>query len=124
METAATPIQGIRLFVYGTLRTGEGIPATVHGTLYDVNGAFPAAKLTDSVSDLIQGEIIVVPEHRIAATDRYEGYNPNNPATSYYIRRAVFAKTLDGDLVECDIYEFNADIEGYEVIESGDWREK
>lgn len=71
-----------RLFVYGTLRSGgeghrlldgctpEG-EATVRGTLYDVEGRYPALVLEGEGT--VWGERWNCPEASLAAVDRYEG---------------------------------------------------
>ena len=120
------PQAGIHLFVYGTLMTGNGTPAVIPGKMYNVHEAFPGVKLLDNLEEgRVYGEIIFVPQHRILATDRYEGYNENNPTSSYYIRVPITATILeDGSEFECNVYEFNADISGLQPVESGKWGER
>lgn len=70
------------LFVYGTLRSGAEAnerlrgcvrvgPATVRGTLYDIDGEFPALVLAGT--DAVHGEIWRCPARRLYELDEYEG---------------------------------------------------
>jgi gamma-glutamylcyclotransferase (GGCT)/AIG2-like uncharacterized protein YtfP len=69
------------LFVYGTLRTGAGAAgvladcelvatATVQGTLYDVDGRFPALMLYGTTP--VHGEIWCCPSPLLPRLDAYE----------------------------------------------------
>lgn len=71
-----------RIFVYGTLRTGGAAggllaggralgEATLRGSLYDVQGRFPALVLGGDTE--VQGELWEVPAARLAELDAYEG---------------------------------------------------
>ena len=98
----------MKLYTYGTLRPGVNDTVEIPGQLYDL-GWFPGAKLG--------GEGVIICEAKEVdekATDRYEGYNPDNPEGSLYIRRPM----LDGF-----IYEYNHSIDQCERIQSGDWLE-
>lgn len=73
--------RGFHLFTYGTLRRGgdgaallEGCepvgPATITGTLYDIDGEYPALVLAGT--GRVQGEIWRCPARVLARLDAYE----------------------------------------------------
>jgi len=73
--------KGFHLFTYGTLRRGqEGArlldgcvrigPATVTGTLYDIDGEYPALVLAGA--GRVEGEIWRCPPEVLARLDEYE----------------------------------------------------
>jgi gamma-glutamylcyclotransferase (GGCT)/AIG2-like uncharacterized protein YtfP len=97
------------LYVYGTLRPGNSQPIKVPGSMYDL-GWFPGVKLGGTTEFL--AEKIEVED--ISAVDGYEGYNPDEPEMSLYIRRPF----LDGF-----IYEFNREVSEDKRVVSGDWLE-
>lgn len=83
---SAPPVQdrGFHLFAYGTLRNGDGaaLPlmqgarrvadATVAGTLYDIDGEFPALMLYGQTP--VPGTVWHIPDAaRLAMLDEYEG---------------------------------------------------
>ncbi|HEX6939281.1 MAG TPA: gamma-glutamylcyclotransferase family protein [Longimicrobiales bacterium] len=70
------------LFTYGTLRRGGSASAllegctlvgvgTVAGTLYDIDGAYPAMVLAGT--DRVEGEVWACPTSSLARFDAYEG---------------------------------------------------
>jgi len=72
----------IHIFVYGTLRRGVAAsplmercelvgPATVTGTLYDIDGEFPALVLAGN--GRVHGEVWRCPADILPELDRYEG---------------------------------------------------
>lgn len=101
------------LYVYGTLRTGKGPTVRIPGVMYDL-GWFPGVKLDRStnVGPTFVAERIEVSDDRLKRFDKYEGYRPDDPEGSLYVRVPV----LDGW-----IYEYNRPVAGNLVIEDGDW---
>ncbi len=100
------------LYVYGTLRPGNTEIFRVPGVLFDI-GMFPGIRLCyDRYKSFVLCEKVEIKDW--AAVDRYEGYFPDDPAASLYIRR----KYADGF-----IYEFNHRVSDHKIIESGDWLE-
>src|SRR5262249_36826380 len=86
-------------FAYGTLlggrrpaaiaRTAERLavlgPATVRGRLYDL-GEYPGLVL-DPAANEVHGTICTVPDEAVlAALDAYEGFEPDAPARSLFVR--------------------------------------
>lgn len=99
------------LYTYGTLRPGIKEPVKVPGTLYAVSW-FPGAILDETSQSTFLAEPVVIQDWE--GVDAYEGYDPNNPEQSLYIRKPY----LDGY-----IYEYNRDVAELEPVESGDWLE-
>lgn len=97
------------LYVYGTLRPGNTPTFKIPGVMYDA-GWFPAAKFADGIAETIVCERIEVQDWK--SFDRYEGYYPDDPANSLYIRRPM----LDGF-----VYEFNREVNPVKKVQSGDW---
>lgn len=112
-----------KIYTYGTLMPNDGRERVlVPGLLYNL-GWYPGIRLLSSLSiedcncgavwNGVQCEIIEVSDKRLKELDRYEGYDPEFPETSLYIRRQY----LDGF-----IYEYNRDVNSRQIIESGDWQ--
>jgi len=96
------------IYVYGTLRPGEGELFKVKGLLYDM-GWYPAILLGGS-KDVICEKIVV---NDIARVDAYEGYSHSYPEESLYIREPH----LDGW-----IYRYNQKLSfANRIIRSGDY---
>jgi gamma-glutamylcyclotransferase (GGCT)/AIG2-like uncharacterized protein YtfP len=114
-----------RVFVYGTLLSGEPNHRLLEAarlvgqgrtrpvfTLVDV-GPFPA--LVEGGDVAVVGEVYEVDAATLASLDRLEGH------PRYYERRCI--ELADGS--EADTYlRPVAQVAGYEVIESGCWRER
>lgn len=103
------------IYVYGTLRTKDpALLVKVPGFLYDVSW-FPGAliKAPDCGSEFV-AERREITDDQLSGFDDYEGYRPDSPATSLYIR----VPYLDGW-----IYQYNRDVTRLKRIESGDWFE-
>ncbi|MFP4632618.1 MAG: gamma-glutamylcyclotransferase family protein [Halobacteriota archaeon] len=120
------------LFVYGTLMRGFGMQdglgmrdraedagtGKVLGELYDVDGT-PA--LVAEGTDRVHGEVYrVVDDSLVEDVDRYEGYYPDSPSDSLYLR--VHREVVDRDL-QAWMYVYNADVDDGVRVESGSWRE-
>jgi gamma-glutamylcyclotransferase (GGCT)/AIG2-like uncharacterized protein YtfP len=95
------------LYTYGTLRPGTTSPIKVKGTLHDL-GWFPGIKL-GGTEDVVCEKVEI---EDWAGVDRYEGYIPDEPESSLYIR----VPYEDGF-----IYEFNRQPPEGSQIKSGDW---
>ena len=120
----AQPENEHRVFVYGTLLTGEGnahwargarrTPAWTTGTIHDTGYGFPA--FVRSGETRIQGELLTVDDEGFKSMDRLEGY------PSYYRRERRQINLVGGGRVLAWVYVMNRLPEGAKVIESGDWR--
>lgn len=96
------------VFVYGTLK--RGLPnnfflknsgfvseAKVRGLLVQCIGmTYPYLILTDQSCDgwVVTGELWTVTNATLSQLDGLEGYDPNNPNNSYYLRSKVQVKTM------------------------------
>jgi gamma-glutamylcyclotransferase (GGCT)/AIG2-like uncharacterized protein YtfP len=124
------------LFAYGTLQpglaptkiarvaaklqpVGEGF---VRGVLYDLGG-YPGAVADPSAKGRILGTVMKLPndEEILARLDRYEGFNPQSPATSEYIRERQVVELKAGGTVECWFYRYNRETRDADRVESGAW---
>jgi gamma-glutamylcyclotransferase (GGCT)/AIG2-like uncharacterized protein YtfP len=103
-----------KVFVYGTLRPGASEPVLVPGQMFDL-GWFPGVvNIETAVGAFFKAEIIEVDDDTLARLDSYEGYNPNHPASSLYVRKEY----QDGF-----IYQYNGNVSGKLPVPTGDWLE-
>lgn len=118
--TAPTPL--IRVFVYGTLLTGQSNHALLHGCtlvraartqacfeLVDL-GAFPGLVAGGTVA--VAGEVYAVDETTLARLDRLEGH------PHFYERKTI--RLEDGEEVMAYLLPAE-EVEGLPRIASGDW---
>lgn len=121
------------LFVYGTLMRGfplhhlltdqcEFVGAgTVTGCLLDL-GRYPGAVPGDA--GFVHGEVYrLLAPRLLAALDREEGYRPDAPARSLYLRRPVEVRLSDGREVSAWIYWYNGPHGRAVAIPGGDYRQ-
>lgn len=122
------------LFVYGTLSPGHAPPeiadtvsrlrpvgsASVRGRLYDL-GEYPGAVLSKNSRSLIHGEVFELPgdAQTLSSLDNYEGFEPNKPASSLFIRRAWPVLMDDGTRLRCWIYVYNGAVKDAPPLRSG-----
>jgi gamma-glutamylcyclotransferase (GGCT)/AIG2-like uncharacterized protein YtfP len=124
------------LFVYGSLLPGLRPPAlgdvlagcidrgpgSLPGRLYDL-GPYPAAVLDPRAATHVQGRVFELPADRdvLAELDRYEGFDPANPADSLYVRVARPVNRADGGCVVCWVYVYNRDPGAAAEVPDGDY---
>jgi gamma-glutamylcyclotransferase (GGCT)/AIG2-like uncharacterized protein YtfP len=122
-------VSGFNLFIYGTLLRGGGAEgllagcervgaATVNGTLYDIDGRFPAVLLYGN--ELVHGEVWHCPPGVLLRLDEYEG-----TAEGLFRRVAVEAR-VDGRPVPCWTYSagpaLSRKLRSDARVAGGDWR--
>jgi gamma-glutamylcyclotransferase (GGCT)/AIG2-like uncharacterized protein YtfP len=111
------PAGRVWLFVYGTLRQGHA-PAEVAPLLREAR-YLGAAELVGTLQQVgphlglvldaergarVPGELLELPEARLPAIDAYEGFEPERPARSLYLRTRVTARRDNGEEIECWTY--------------------
>ena len=110
------------LFAYGTLRPGHApteIAAAVsrlrpvehgfiRGRLLELDG-YPGVVLDPSVGEKIPGTIFQLPEDGdlLPQLDAYEGFDPDDPAGSLFVRQVHPVQLESGDEAQCWIYLYN-----------------
>lgn len=121
----------MKVFVYGTLLPG----LCLHGLMRDADwvdhafiedadlfdlGEYPAMV---SGKGWVAGEVYEVNDDILSQLDRAEGFLPENPDHSLYIRRMVTAWGLDGEIFDAAAYFYNAPVgEEAIAIPDGDYR--
>jgi gamma-glutamylcyclotransferase (GGCT)/AIG2-like uncharacterized protein YtfP len=128
LGTAAGPPQ--RLVLYGSLRRDQpafrhlGLhrmldhrgPGLVRGTLYDL-GSYPG--FVAAGCGLVHGDLFAITDEAVLRRlDDFEGYHPDDPAASLYLRRPI---SLERPAGEAWIYVYNRDPGAAPVVACGDW---
>jgi len=122
------------LFAYGTLQPGrapEEIASVVAklelvgegsaaGVLYDL-GEYPGALLDPSSEKRIFGSVFRLPSDPdlLGALDAYEGYDPDAPNTSLFVRRCCMVALTDERELPCWLYEYNREPGSARVLATG-----
>lgn len=119
----------MKLLVYGTLKSDHhnnlhlGPEAKliekvrVPGyTMYEL-GWFPGVGENAADEEGILCELWEVPASSRQRLDRYEGYYPNNPAGSLYIRK------LCPYVPDAEIYVYQGAVDRCPVVPNGDWQD-
>ena len=125
------------LFVYGTLQPGcapAGIAhvaaklrvvgeGSVRAVLYDLGG-YPGAVPEASATRRIVGTVLELPEDAnvLRALDAYEGFDPEAPEASEFIRVRQAVEMSEGGAIECWFYRYNCRPDSARAIEGGEWR--
>lgn len=125
------------VFFYGTLMTPFNRPGRqrvesklvfagrgrIRAALFDL-GIYPAAVPTDDDS-LVSGEVYALsdPVAVLAALDELEGFRPNEPEHSLYLRVLADVTLEDGRVQQAWVYFYNAPLGRAQRIESGDYLE-
>ena len=113
------------LFVYGTLHPDRAPAdmkadvarltlvdaATVLGTLYEL-ADYPALILTPRTTNQVHGFVFELPDDPalLSRLDAYEGFLPENPTASLFLRERVQATLADDALALCWAYTYNRQV--------------
>lgn len=125
------------LFAYGTLQpdhaasevsaavarlrpVGKGY---VHGLLYDL-GEYPGAILSSATRRRIHGTVfrLASTPNALGQLDEYEGFDPNDPAASLFVRKLYPVMTPSGRSIRCWIYEYNREPGSARLVSGGVYR--
>jgi gamma-glutamylcyclotransferase (GGCT)/AIG2-like uncharacterized protein YtfP len=122
------------LFTYGTLhpeRAPEEIAASVaklravgegfvHGVLYDL-GDYPGAVLDPPSQQKIAGTVFQLPEEEdvLRQLDQYEGFNPDAPDKSLFLRKRCTVTLASGRTLQCWLYVYNGTPEPARILATG-----
>jgi len=110
------------LFAYGSLQPGcapRPIASTaaklrpvgagfVRGRLYDL-GSYPGAVPDPNAKGRIAGTVLQLPEDAsvLRELDEYEGFDPQAPERSEFVRERVLVEMAAGGAMECWIYRYS-----------------
>jgi len=123
------------LFVYGTLLDEQNkftiylkqnsnfySKGRLKGKLYDL-GEYPGAVLDEPSDGYIYGSIVrlINLDETLKYLDDYEGFGDDEEQPNLFLREIALVET-DNGLVDCWIYVYNLSVEGFWLIESGDYR--
>ena len=116
------------IFVYGALRKGASNdwrmktarwlgPAEVEGTLVKIDW-YPGLVLGSG--GLVKGEVYEISPELLKELDAFEGIGLEDDRNGEYhrIKRTI---EVEGTSQDVWIYEWLKGIEGYEIVETGDW---
>jgi gamma-glutamylcyclotransferase (GGCT)/AIG2-like uncharacterized protein YtfP len=126
------------LFTYGTLHPGrapaEIAPSVekfrpvgegfVPGVLYDL-GDYPGAVLDPSSPQQVSGTVFQLPEDGdlLRQLDEYEGFNPDAPEQSLFLRVQCPVVLATGGVLNCWVYAYNGKPEPARIVASRTFRE-
>ncbi|MFN7944888.1 MAG: gamma-glutamylcyclotransferase family protein [Blastocatellia bacterium] len=98
---------------------GSGV---VRGRMYDL-GEYPGAVPDESAATRIVGKVFRLPadDALLSALDDYEGYDPQSPSASLFVRTRCTVTLSDGSQAECWMYAYNRPTDGLPLIADGDY---
>ncbi len=124
------------IFVYGTLRRGFEHPLAsllekqaefigighYQGRLYDL-GSYPGVIASDNPLDKVQGDVyqLDTTTDLLSKLDAYEGFVPQRPDASLYLREVVRISLTDGAVIDSSIYLYNQPVPTEGLIPCGDY---
>ena len=130
------PAQAKHILVYGTLLKGAANharfcgdaltiePASTRGRLYHLPAGFPA--MIEAPDGTVYGEAMTFPdlEATLAGIDFLEGYRPDRPEHSLYLRRVQPVTLLrSGQTIPAYCYLWGGELPpGTVAVPSGRWR--
>jgi gamma-glutamylcyclotransferase (GGCT)/AIG2-like uncharacterized protein YtfP len=122
-----------KILVYGTLRQGFGANRALKDATFVretrvpgfdmINlGGFPGIVPNPQNKEGVVGEVYDnVSDNVIEHLDHYEGYRPDNPKRSYYLREKI---NVEGDEMFVYVWNQPADLSWYQSIPTGDWKDR
>jgi gamma-glutamylcyclotransferase (GGCT)/AIG2-like uncharacterized protein YtfP len=129
------PCEVTHILVYGTLLRGEPNharfcadaltiePASTRGRLYHLAAGFPA--MVEDAEGTVYGEAMTFPDLQaaLARIDLLEGYRPERPERSLYLRRVQLVTLLrTGEAIPAYCYVWRGPLpEGAVRVPSGRW---
>ena len=125
-----------RIFVYGTL---DKIPlfsellkteeikyvgrGKIKARLYDL-GEYPGA--VEDRENRVYGKVYEISgmDKVLPQFDEYEGFYPDKPEKSLYVRKVKKVEMDDGRILKAYVYIYNRSVKGLKEIESGVWEKQ
>jgi gamma-glutamylcyclotransferase (GGCT)/AIG2-like uncharacterized protein YtfP len=122
------------LFVYGTLLGDDNEFAIylkrhcsfyskgrLKGRLYDLSD-YPGVVLNENCDSYIYGSVVELkdPQETVKHLDDYEGFGDDQDQPNLFIREIASIET-NSELIDCWVYLYNLPIDGFRLIESGDY---
>jgi len=120
------------LFVYGSLLDKQNefgaylnanctfyADGRFKGRLYDM-GEYPGAIIDNSVSNYVYGKIYQLNNTKqvFKQLDHYEGFGPDEAQPNLFVRELVSVEAGE-TTVECWVYLYNLQVDGFRLIGSG-----
>jgi len=107
-------------------------PCRIRGVLFDL-GSFPGAmppadvpkdlRASLTAPPVVHGELFRLEGRDVVSVlDQYEGYDPDRPATSLFVRRRTVLIEPEGQ--EAFVYWYNRSVDGKPRLPLGDWRNR
>ena len=95
----------------------------MRGVLYDL-GDYPGTRLDPSSERKVIGWVYQLPEDAgvLRELDGYEGFNPEAPEQSLFLRVEELVEMIDGRTLRCWIYVHNLEPVGGGIVESGRYK--
>lgn len=121
----------MKIFVYGTLLPGLGLHALLrdalmvdHGFVEAVGlwdlGAYPAMR---DGTGRVYGEVYEVDRNCLRRLDQAEGYDPDHPGYSLYLRKPVTVWGFSGEVIDAESYFYQEEPDKRaRPIPGGDYR--
>lgn len=131
-DTASTPSNRTRVFVYGTLRRGASnhfrmagaefvCAGSIAGKLYQIDW-FPGLILDESGGP-IRGEVFEAGPDLLEALDRFEGVSADETQSEYRrVTTTVFPEN-GGEPIRADVWEWLGTVDESKRMKGGDWLE-
>ena len=108
-------------------RTRLACTGWIAGRLFDT-GSYPAAIPAASPSERVHGELYEIAPAQapelLALLDRYEGYLPDTPGRSLFLRQRTLVARKDREPVRAWVYVYNGTTDRLRHITSGDYLER